>query len=136
MVDAIKEVETSEKKIPKEINKIIKKNKNLSISFHQLYKEKFISYFFPLMPIFLNCSAIINLWDSPTINIGSLNIEFWHLNAVSCNNEYESNISKNCFGFSFLEIGHNLVPEPPAKIKGVINFVFFFNLFSLDQMRL
>ena len=45
MVDAIKEVETSEKKIPKEINKIIKKNKNLSISFHQLYKEKFISYF-------------------------------------------------------------------------------------------
>ena len=54
LVDAIKEVETSEKKIPKEINKIIKKNKNLSISFHQLYKEKFISYFFPLMPIFLN----------------------------------------------------------------------------------
>ena len=54
MVDAIKEVETSEKKIPKEINKIIKKNKNLSISFHQLYKEKYIAYFFPLMPIFLN----------------------------------------------------------------------------------
>tara|TARA_B100000886_G_scaffold111446_1_gene74814 strand:+ start:37 stop:180 length:144 start_codon:yes stop_codon:yes gene_type:complete len=46
LVDAIKEVETSEKKIPKEINKIIKKNKNLSMSFHQLYNEKFISYFF------------------------------------------------------------------------------------------
>ncbi len=46
MVEAIKEVETSEKKIPKEINKIIKKNKKLSISFHQLYKEKFIFHFF------------------------------------------------------------------------------------------
>ena len=34
-------------------------------------------------------------------------------------------------GFSFLEIGHNLVSEPPAKIKGVINFVFFIYLFSL-----
>ena len=50
---------------------------------------------------------------------------FLHLKVVNCNNEKESNISKNCFGLSFLEIGHNLVPEPPAKIKGVINLFFF-----------
>ena len=66
MVDAIKAVETSEKKIPKEINKIIKKNKNLSISFRQLYKEKFMSYFFPLIP---TGSPFLKFMD---INVGLL----------------------------------------------------------------
>ena len=76
-------------------------------------------------PINLNCSATMNLCCSPTINIGSLKIVFLHLKVVSCSRENESNISKNCFGLFFLDMGHSLVPEPPARIKGVINLFFF-----------
>ena len=39
---------------------------------------------------------------------------------VSCNNEVSFNKGKSCLGCAFLESGHNLVPEPPDKITGVI----------------
>ena len=32
-------------------------------------------------------------------------------------------IFRNCFGYDFLESGHNRVPNPPANITGIILFI-------------
>ena len=52
--------------------------------------------------------------------IGSANISFFILSAVSCSREYFPKRFKNCLGFSDLDSGQSLVPAPPANITGVI----------------
>ena len=56
---------------------------------------------------------------------------------VFCKNEYGLVWSKvkNCFGKDDLERGHNLEPEPPARITGIIfrlvKELLFFNEFII-----
>ena len=75
----------------------------------------------------LNCSATINRCSSLQIIIGSL-IFFipLSLKKVSCKREFsllESRF-KYCFGKDDLDKGHNLVPEPPERITGMILLFF------------
>lgn len=86
--------------------------------------------------IALNCSATMNLCSSLQTTTGSeISSTPFSLRSVFWRRVLSSTRFISCLGYSSLDRGQSLVPEPPASITGVIINIPFFIEHRLVQMH-